>query len=182
MNERVRALEMQIYELKQELSKARSDAEPEKVEDYEFETLEGKKRLRELFAGKDDLLVIHNMGKSCQYCSLWADGLNGYYPHISERASLVLSSPDSPEVQRDFAQQRGWKFPIVSDSTREFTQAMGYIRDEGFYPGISAFHKAEDGTVTRTGTTVFGPGDDFCPVWPLFELLEGGAKGWEPRE
>jgi predicted dithiol-disulfide oxidoreductase (DUF899 family) len=182
MNDKVRGLEMQIYELKQELGKARSEVVPEPVKDYEFDTIDGKKRLSELFGGMDDLFVVHNMGKGCNYCSLWADGLDGYYPHIAGRAALVLASPDAPEVQREFAEKRGWRFPTVSDSAKEFTNDMGYIRDEGFYPGISAFHKAEDGTITRTGTAVFGPGDDFCPVWPLFELLEGGANGWEPPE
>ena len=182
MNERIRELETQIYGLKQDLAKARAEAQPEIVKDYEFETLDGTKRLSELFAGNDDLLVIHNMGKSCRYCSLWADGLDGYYPHIAGRASLVLASPDAPEVQRQFAEMRGWRFPTVSDARSEFTNDMGYIRAEGFYPGISAFHKAEDGTITRTGTAIFGPGDDFCPVWPLFDLLNGGANGWEPPE
>ena len=175
-------MEQKIHELKQELGKARSESQPEPVKDYEFQTIDGPKRLSELFGGMDDLLLVHNMGKGCRYCSLWADGLDGYFPHIAGRAAFVLVSPDKPEVQREFAEKRGWRFPTVSDLDRVFTGDMGYVRDEGFYPGISAFHKAEDGSITRTGTAVFGPGDDFCPVWPLFELLNGGAKGWEPPE
>jgi predicted dithiol-disulfide oxidoreductase (DUF899 family) len=182
MNDRIRELEMQIYALKQDLGTARAEAEPEAVNDYEFQTIDGAKKLSEMFGGMDDLFIVHNMGRSCQYCSLWADGLDGYFPHIAGRAALVLISPDAPEVQREFADKRGWRFPTATDRDKKFTDEMGYIRDEGFYPGISAFHKGEDGKITRTGTAVFGPGDDFCPVWPLFELRDGGAKGWEPPE
>jgi predicted dithiol-disulfide oxidoreductase (DUF899 family) len=121
------------------------------------------------------------MGKSCNYCSLWADGLDGYFPHIAGRAALVLVSPDDPATQRAFAEQRGWRYPTVSDSTGEFTKAMGmYNETDGYWPGVSSFHKADDGALTRKNTTFFGPGDDFCPVWPLMELLEGGQQGWEP--
>lgn len=180
MNERIRGLEKQIYELKQELTKARTDASPETVSDYAFETVDGPKKLSEMFGGMDDLLVVHNMGKRCNYCSLWADGLDGYFPHIAGRAALVLVSPDDPETQRAFAEERGWRFPTASDMQGSFTNDMGYVKEDGHWPGVSAFHKSEDGTLTRKNTAIFGPGDDFCPVWPLLELLEGGKKDWEP--
>jgi predicted dithiol-disulfide oxidoreductase (DUF899 family) len=181
MSDRVKQLEKQIYELKGELAKARADNEPEPVEDYEFATIDGPKKLSEMFGGMEDMLVIHNMGKSCNYCSLWADGIDGYFPHLAGRAALALISPDDPETQRAFAEQRGWRFPTVSDSTGDFTRAMGMLNEkDGYWPGVSALHRTEDGTITRKNVAMFGPGDDFCPVWPLFELLEGGQKGWEP--
>lgn len=43
------------------------------------------------------------------------------------------------------------------------------------WPGVSALRKTEGGAIERTGRTRFGPGDDFCALWPLFDLLEGGA-------
>ena len=36
-------------------------------------------------AGKDDLVVIHNMGASCAYCTLWGDGFNGVYEHLANK-------------------------------------------------------------------------------------------------
>jgi len=59
---------------------------------------------------------------------------------------------------------------------------MGYEDADGDpQPGVSAFHRAEDGAVFRVGTSWFGPGDDFCPVWPLFDLFPDGPAGWGPR-
>ena len=45
----------------------------------------------------------------------------------------------------------------------------------------SAFRKEEDGTIRRVGHAPFGPGDEFCGVWHLFDLLEEGAAGWQPE-
>ena len=183
MTETIRSLEHQILELKARLSEARKDAPLELVTDYSFESLDGEVSLGALFDGKQDLFVIHNMGKSCNYCSLWADGVNGYLPHLSERASVVLVSPDDPATQGEFARTRGWKFRMVSDASGDFTKAMGMLdSDNDYHPGVSTFHKSQDGKVFRKNNTHFGPGDDFCPVWPLFELLAGGSDGWEPRK
>jgi predicted dithiol-disulfide oxidoreductase (DUF899 family) len=58
---------------------------------------------------------------------------------------------------------------------------MGYGDDEGkTYPGVSAFHKRGDGTIIRTGHMPFGPGDDFCAVWPMLDLIKDGKSDWEP--
>jgi hypothetical protein len=48
-------------------------------------------------------------------------------------------------------------------------------------PGVSALRKRDDGTIVRTGRDEFGPGDDYAPAWRFFDLLEGGAGGWEPQ-
>jgi len=63
-----------------------------------------------LFGRKDDLVVIHNMGSSCPYCTLWADGFNGLYDHLANRAAFALSSPDAPAAQKRFAEgPRDWE-------------------------------------------------------------------------
>ena len=70
---------------------------------------------------------------------------------------------------------------MVSDESKEFTTAMGYWSEaDGSWPAVSAF-VLEDGKIYRTGKAVFGPGDDFCPIWPMMDLF-GGAKGWEPKD
>jgi hypothetical protein len=70
---------------------------------------------------------------------------------------------------------------MVSDRGGDFTSDMGFKTEkDGYWPGVSAFHKNEDGTIDRTGKAVFGPGDDFCPPWHFFDLLQGGAGDWEP--
>src|SRR6185312_1664653 len=86
--------------------------------------------LSDLFGDKQDLIVIHNMGKRCVYCTMWADEINGVRQHLEDRAALVLVSPDSPEVQQEFARSRGWNFQMYSDKTKEFTTDMGFAYDK----------------------------------------------------
>lgn len=70
MNEAIRKLEMEIYELKQQLSKLRTEATPEPVADYTFQTATGDATWADLFGDKVHLFLIHNMGESCDYCTL----------------------------------------------------------------------------------------------------------------
>ena len=37
-----------------------------------------------MFGEHDMLLLIHNMGQGCRYCTLWADGFTGFC-HIWNR-------------------------------------------------------------------------------------------------
>ena len=98
----------QIADLRKEMRAAQAAVEPEEVEDYVFQTADGgSARLSELFGDKDTLLVIHNMGAGCPYCTLWADGFNAVYDHLRSRAAFVLSSPDAPGQQQKFAAGRG---------------------------------------------------------------------------
>ena len=141
--------------------------------------------LSQLFGEKEDLIVIHNMGKSCVYCTLWADEINGIRQHLEDRAALVVVSPNPPEVQRAFADSRGWKFRMLSDRDMDFSFDMGFAREKDgkrwAQPGFSTFHRAEDGTITRVGYDEFGPGDMYSSVWHFLELLKDGAKDWEPE-
>src|SRR6185437_15201326 len=116
----------EIAELRRKMREVQASVDPEPVRDYEFTTIEGSARLSQLFRTNDDLIVIHNMGRSCPHCTLWADGFNGVYQHIADRAAFVVSTPDPPLVQRDFAASRGWRFPMVSHQGTSFAADMGY--------------------------------------------------------
>lgn len=174
----------EILALRAEMRKLQAAVEPEPVADQVFGTPDGEVSLSALFGDKDTLILIHNMGKACVYCTQWADGFNGLLEHLQDRAAFVLSSPDAPAVQREFADSRGWKFRLVSHAGTDFARRMGYMRKhqgkDGFWPGVSVFRKTPDGVV-RVSDTSFGPGDDFNPVWNLLELLPEGAAGWEPK-
>ncbi|HRF59010.1 MAG TPA: DUF899 family protein [Fimbriimonadaceae bacterium] len=172
----------EIDVLKKKLAEARSGRPPEPVRDYKFRTSKGTVNLSELFGDRNELLIIHNMGQGCVYCTLWADGLNGFTDHLENRAAFALVSPDEPAVAEAFAEGRGWRFKIFSSSGDTFTQDMGFWKEaDGYWPGVSAFAKLEDGSIIRTGMAFFGPGDDFCAVWPMFDLLQGGVGKWEPQ-
>ncbi|MCA9303118.1 MAG: DUF899 family protein [Phycisphaerales bacterium] len=183
MNEQIKSLCQEVMDAKQKLRDAIAAAEPEPVEDWELKRLDGSAvKLSELFGDNAELLLVHNMGKHCNYCSLWADGLIGYANHIQERCGFALCSNDDPATANAFAKERGWDYPVVSGAGSGFARAMGYADDKGNpWPGVSAFHKQADGSIVRTGDMPFGPGDDFCAVWPMLDLVQGGKGNWEPR-
>lgn len=137
--------------------------------------------LASAFGSHRDLLLVHNMGRSCAWCTLWADGIQGLLPHLADRCALLLVSPDPPAVQREFAASRGWTLPIASAAGTDFIRRLGFQDQEGrFIPGVSALRK-EGARIERVAHTTFGPGDDFCSVWHFFDLLAGGAADWQPR-
>jgi predicted dithiol-disulfide oxidoreductase (DUF899 family) len=154
---------------------------PQPVKDYTFWTTKGTVRLSELFGHGKELFVVHNMGSSCPYCTLWADGYNGIYPHLASRAGFVVSSPDPPAVQARFGRSRGWRFPMVSHRGTTFAADMGYrSRDGGWLPGVSVFRR-ERQRIVRLSDAGFRPGDAFCSFWHFLDLLPEGPDGWQPR-
>ena len=184
MNDRVADLQEQILNLQKELSEARRQVEPEPVGDYQLTRSTGESvNLSDLFGDNDDLILIHNMGKGCVYCTLWADGFQGVLPHLQNRASFAVVSPDPPRVQREFAESRGWTFPLISAQGTTFISDLGFADRDGskFQPGFSAFHRNADGAIVRTGRDEFGPGDSYAPIWHLFDCLQNGANDWEPK-
>lgn len=177
------AIEAQILELKKKRAELWASQPRQEVRDYVFHRAGGgEAKLSELFGDREDLLLVHNMGRECPYCTLWADGFQSMMPHLESRTAFALVSNDDPETAEAFSKSRGWQFTVLSGSNNPFTQDMGFASEEwGSMPGVSAFHKERDGRIVRTAYTFFGPGDDFCPAWHFFDLLEGGAKGWEPQ-
>lgn len=174
----------EMMALRGNIRELQASIEPEQVSDYIFSTSDGDISLSALFGEKDTLFVIHNMGKGCVHCTQWADGFNGVLAHLEDRAAFVVASPDSPAVQKTFAQSRGWKFKMVSHSGTSFNADMGYMGEyqgkPSLYPGVSVFKRDGD-ELKRVSDTSFGPGDDFNPVLSLFELMPEGTGEWEPK-
>lgn len=182
MNERIRELESKMYAMAQELFAERAKAEPEQVEDYSFVSADGPITLSALFADKSELVISHNMGEFCSYCTMWADCLEGSKMHLETRCSLAMVTSDPPEVYIRNATERGWTYTIVCDETKQFTQVMGFWSEEhGWGPGVSTFRKSADGKIVRTGWTEYGPGDAFCPPWHYFSLLGITEDDWTPK-
>jgi len=180
-SEEITALEAEIQEKKKRLAELIRNAPDEKVTDYTFEGIDGSIRLSELFGGNGELLLIHNMGKSCPYCTLWADGFNGVRHHLENRVPFAVISPDPPPVQREFAESRNWKFKMYSCGNNSFAADLKFKGDNGYYPGFSTFRKDRNGEIFRTGFRYFGPGDDFCSAWHLFDILAKGTNNWTPK-
>jgi len=179
--QKIAGMRKEIAKLRKEMKAARASAEPVEFADCTLERAEGGHvKLSELFGAKDNLIVIHNMGTGCSYCTLWADGFNGVYGHLADKAAFVVSTPDAPETQQKFADSRGWRFPMVSTKGTSFAKDCGYEEGGGAMPGISIFTR-KDGKIMRVADEPFSPGDDFCIVWPIFELLPDGRGNWGPK-
>ena len=173
-------LEAQIAELTAKLNAARRAASGHEVPDYVFRTLDGEVRLSELFAGHDRLLAIHNMGQGCRYCTLWADGINGFVPHLESAMAVVLLSKDDPETQRRFANAHGWRFRLASHAGGPYMREQTVMAGEENAPGAVVYEK-RDGRVLRNNGAVFGPGDLFCSAWNFLALAGHGADDWTPQ-
>src|SRR5688500_7081116 len=115
----------QIAQLRKEIIElARTSAMP--VQDYVLTNHAGQSvKLSEAFGDRDQLVLVHNMGFRCAYCTMWADGFNGIYKYIQRRAGFVLVSNDDPEKQQRGAQQRGWKFPMLSAAGTTLFEDLG---------------------------------------------------------
>lgn len=173
-------LETEIRELTGRLEALRQKTPPVKVKNYSLQNLEGETSLKELFAGKDTLLAIHNMGQGCRYCTLWADGINAFLPHLEDQLSVVLFSKDDPKTQRAFANSRGWRLRMASHLGGEYLKEQTVMAGEGNMPGVVAY-KLIDGEVYRLNASCFGPGDQFCSFWHFLSLAGKGEDNFTPQ-
>jgi predicted dithiol-disulfide oxidoreductase (DUF899 family) len=177
----IERLEEYLIVQSERLAEMKRQLPRKEVSEYTLQGLRGPVKLSALFGSKNDLIVIHNMGKGCRYCTLWADGFNGVWEHVANRAGFLLVSPDPPDVMRQFAASRGWKFPIASGHGSTFIEDMGFRGERNFRPGVSTFQKEADGRLWRIARSSFGPFDSFCSVWHLMALLADGVNDWEPK-
>ena len=151
--------------MKQKLTSAMRALPAEPVKDYTLTHAPSGSPvgLAELFGDSRELILIHNMGKRCPYCTLWAVGFASIYEHAANRCAFVLTTPDEPAVTGAFGSARGWKFPILLHAETTFAADMGYHGEESTFgpyePGISTFEKRDSGQVVRVTTRSFGPGD-----------------------
>jgi predicted dithiol-disulfide oxidoreductase (DUF899 family) len=179
MNEEIKALERRIYEDTCRIAELWAQQEPEPFEDFTLHTSEGPRPLSSFVGAKGRLLVIHNMGEVCEYCTMWADVLTACIPWTTEETGWLLVNGDSPEQQAKHKAAWGWPYAMAQDPDGEFTTACGFLTVEGRHPACSAF-EVIDGQLHRQGRTMFGPQDRFNPVWPLLALFPGAANEYEP--
>ncbi|MEO6694750.1 MAG: DUF899 family protein [Ignavibacteria bacterium] len=169
-------IEKKIEEMRKKRIELNSQLANMDVKDYTLKDREGKDvKLSEMFGDKNHLILVHNMGKGCSYCTMWADGFKDTYKEIEKKVPFVLVSPDSPEVQKKFAESHGWDYKTYSAAGTDFIFDMGYdfIKDgkHNYWPGVSVFEKNEDGTMKRVAKDYFGPGDFYCNIWHFLDLL-----------
>ena len=173
-------LEREIFNLTAKLHGLRKDTEPQPVPDYRFATLSGEVTLLDLFGGKRLLLAIHNMGQGCRYCTLWADGFNGMLAHLESVMSVVLLSRDPPQLQRDFANSRNWRFRLASHGGGRYIREQTVMEGNDNMPGAVLYERSGD-QVFRKNAVIFGPGDLYCSLWNLLALAGIDEDEWTPQ-
>ena len=180
MNDEISKIEKQLFELTMKLNELRKTNTGNEVRNYTFTTLDGDVSLLDLFGEHDRLLVIHNMGQGCRYCTLWADGLNGFLPHLESAMSVVLVSKDAPEAQRRFANSRSWRFRLASHGGGPYIQEQTVMDGDNNTPGAVVYEREGD-PIMRKNSAVFGPGDLYCSIWNLLGMAGLGAADWTPQ-
>lgn len=183
LEEKIQKKEAEIFSLRTELAGLRAQKQLTPLSrDYHFRDGLGRSvSFESLFGYHRDLFVMQSIGESSPYCTLWADGFNGIYPHLRTRCAFVLISDDPSQVTQDFAQSRGWQFPIYSSANTSFKEDFGFIEGGVQKSGASTFYRDGMGTISLVGSTFFGPGDPFCPIWHMLDLLHEGEEGWRPK-
>ena len=179
-NTEIPELEKQIFELTAKLNELRKASAGDEVRDYEFSTIDGATSLLKMFGNKKQLLLIHNMGQGCRYCTLWADGFNGFLQHLESVMSVVLVSKDPPELQRQFANSRDWRFRLASHGGGKYISEQTVMDGAENTPGAVVYERDGD-KITRKNSCIFGPGDIYCSMWGLLGLAGLGADNWTPQ-
>ena len=160
------------------------------MQDYELTRHDGSTvRLSEMFGEHSQMVLVHNMGFACKYCSLWADGFNGYFHHLEsgeygQRAKFLLVSNDRPDQQLAGASQRGWKFDMLSCRDTSLSMDWGYARADGdklnYSPGMMIVEKNGDGTLRCHQQTGICPGDSLMGLFHIFiRLPDTDGKAFE---
>ena len=173
-------LEYEIMQKSAKLAELRRAEAAEPVGPYSFDGPDGAVELAGLFGSKEHLLVIHNMGQGCRYCTLWADGFNGILPHLEDAMAVVLVSKDAPGIQRRFANSRGWRFRMLSHGGGAYMTEQCVMGEHTNMPGAAVYGR-KDGNVVRLGRTAFGPGDLYNPLWHLLSLGRCDHGDWVPQ-
>ena len=167
--------------------------------DYTFEGPCGRIALADLFAGKSQLVIQHFMlgpdwEEGCKSCSYMADHTDAMLPHLAARDTTMLAVSRAPLAEIEaFKKRMGWRFGWVSSFGSEFNfdfhvsfteeeVASGQV-DYNFTqrsfgsteaPGISVFHKDEDGTIYHT-YSVYGRGVEL--MMGTYRILDLTPKG-----
>lgn len=174
LKEQARQIESELAELHSRLVKVRRELSGGKVKDYCLETMEGTRYLSQFFSDSGTLLLIHNMGSGCSYCTVYADGINGILQHLCGFSEVLLVSPDEPQVQHAFAESRRWQFKLASTRGTELSHDLGFEPNpKEYWPGLCVLRKEADNTLALVAQDAFEPGDRYSPLWHVKALVEG---------
>jgi predicted dithiol-disulfide oxidoreductase (DUF899 family) len=165
---------------------------------YFFDTPNGKVPLADLFAGRSQLIIKHNMLNPkhdvCIGCSLEMDHIEGARVHLENHDVSIVAVSRAPLAQIQAAQKRmGWTTPWVSSYDSDFNydfhvsfRPEDIARGQVYYnyavapipvedlSGFSVFYQDENGDIFHTYGN-FGRGAE--NVMSMYVLLDMTPKG-----
>lgn len=171
--------------------------------DYEFDGPDGRVTLRDLFAGRSQLLVYHFMlgpgwGQGCPICSFWADSFDGMQVHLAHRDTSLVAVSRAPFAEiAAYRQRMGWSFLWYSSAPGKFNYDFGVSftpeqqasgaeynfrridQPQDELPGLSVFAIDGGGQVFHTYST-YSRGLD--PINSGYQLLDMTPKGRDERD
>jgi predicted dithiol-disulfide oxidoreductase (DUF899 family) len=130
------AKEKEFTRMRDQLSRERRGLPWELVEkDYIFEGEHGQLSLRDMFDGRNQLVIYHAMfnpdtagpetpwtaDSACFACSWWMDNFNGITVHLNHRDITIAAVSIAPQPAiATFKQRMGWSFPWYSSAGSDF--------------------------------------------------------------
>lgn len=168
--------EKEFTRLRDELSAQRRSLPWVRVDkEYIFQGPSGRESLKELFAGKSQLVIQHFMfgadwEAGCKSCSFWADNYNGIVVHLTQRdvAFVAVSLAPISRIEA-FKKRMGWSFRWMSSFGSDFNYdyqvsftPQELANGEVYYnydwrkvavtelPGTSVFYQDASGAVFHT--------------------------------
>jgi len=168
--------EKELTRLRDRLNAERRELPWVRVEkNYLFDAPGGKVSLKELFAGRSQLVIYHFMfgpdwNEGCPSCSFVSDHIDGALPHLAARDATMVMVSRAPLAKIEaFKKRMGWRFIWVSSYGSDFNSdfRVSFTKDEMAQgkvnynyamqefpseeaPGISVFYKDAGGDVFHT--------------------------------
>ncbi len=200
------AQEKEFTRMRDRLSAARRTLPWVRVEKtYEFDTLDGRKTLSDLFDGRSQLVVDHFMlgpgwKEGCVGCSFGADHM-GCLVHIEHHdvSVVVVSRAPLAEIEA-YRKRMGWRFRWVSSYGSDFNYdfhvsfaqeelAEGKIyynysmTDGGIeeLPDLSVFYKDKAGAVFHTYSTFARGTEELITTYMVLDLTPKGRNETGPH-
>ena len=191
--------EKELTRHQQRIAAARRDLPWMKVtKEYVFDTPGGKVRFADLFAGRSQLIIKHNMlnpsNDVCVGCSFEMDAIEGARIHLEHHDVSIVAVSRAPLAKIQEAQRRmRWTTPWVSSYGSDFNydfhvsfRPEDIARSQVFYnyrvapipvedlSGFSVFYKDDGGDIFLTYGT-FGRGAEY--VMTAYVFLDMTPKG-----
>jgi predicted dithiol-disulfide oxidoreductase (DUF899 family) len=179
---------------------------------YRFDDVGGPVTLAELFDGRSQLVVYHFMfapdwDEGCTGCSLLADQVDGARRHFEHNDVSFVAVSRAPLAKLEpYHARMGWTFRWVSSAGNDFNfdyhVSFPHEARERFYnfeirtditmddlPGVSVFHRDDDGGLYHTYSSYGRGGEMFLPVYSWLDIVPrgrneapgGNLTGWVKR-